>query len=175
MLVKQSRSFLSKAVLQKYFKPSTLLHHLGKLNLLNLFLDPEGSGQMYRVTVTSTLTTARENEVTSSPVHEIFTTFPNKPANIKIGTRPLEITWTKSTSPKVGKYKVRWKAVDEAGAKAEEAIVVGPGCKDGGDQGGDDDDDDDDGGMTVRFIFPMLSIGVAYKVSWRYQQCSFEH
>ena len=86
-----------------------------KIQIMNpfLFLDPEGSGQLYKVSLTSSIMTPRESEVTSSPVTDNFTTNPIKPSNFRIGYKPGEIVWTPSPSPKVTRYEIRWRATDE--------------------------------------------------------------
>ena len=62
-----------------------------------------------------------DQEVNSEPLKKVFTTKPLAPSNFKLVPESGEISWTRSSTPRVRSYKVRWKG--EEGRVAEEAIV----------------------------------------------------
>ena len=106
--------------------------------------DPESSGRMYSVKVVTTVVTQRENPVHSEAAEAFFHTIPHKPTNIRISNpirreirsvkgvtldfilliiSTLAYSWTKSLTPHVDVYKVRWKGAEADGGKAEEQTV----------------------------------------------------
>merc|ERR1712192_129937 len=62
-----------------------------------------------------------DQEVNSEPLKKIFTTKPLAASNFKLLPESEEISWTRSATPRVHSYKVRWKG--EEGRAAEEVIV----------------------------------------------------
>lgn len=84
--------------------------------------DPEGSGHMFKIDVQASILTIREHEVTSDPSTLNCATLPHKPSGFKIGTRPFDIVFTKSPTPTVSSYKIKWKSIEE-GSKPEETII----------------------------------------------------
>ena len=63
-----------------------------------------------------------EEEVKSSPLSGHFTTKPLAPSNFKLGPGDHEISWTKSPTPSVMMYKVKYRSVEE-GSQAEDVMV----------------------------------------------------
>lgn len=125
-----------------------------------LILDPEGTGQLYKISLTSSMLTSRENEVTSETVTVHFATRPIKPANFRVEPRSLKIIWTGSPSLLVTKYKIQWKPLvplnkpGGSGKKkrgASEAVI-------------DLENQPADRFGDVSFTFPMLSTGLTYEV-----------
>lgn len=90
--------------------------------------DPAGSGHTYTVEIITSILTPREHEVASDPSISAFSTIPHKPTNFKIGSRHHEILFTKSTTPNVSGYKIKWRTSEE-GSKIEESIIP-PGEED---------------------------------------------
>lgn len=123
-------------------------------------VDPEGSGQLYKICLTSSMMTNRENEVTSETVTGHFATRPIKPANFRVAQRSLKIIWTGSPSMLVTKYKIQWKPAvllnkqGGSGSKkrgASEAII-------------DVENQPADSSGDISFTFAMLSTGLTYEV-----------
>eukprot|EP00094_Tigriopus_californicus_P000663 TCALIF_00641-PA protein Name:"Similar to COL7A1 Collagen alpha-1(VII) chain (Homo sapiens)" AED:0.27 eAED:0.30 QI:0/0/0/0.33/1/1/3/0/786 len=90
--------------------------------------DPAGSGHTYTVEIITSILTPREHEVASDPSVSTFSTIPHKPTNFKIGSRHHEILFTKSITPNVSGYKIKWRTSEE-GSKIEESVIP-PGEED---------------------------------------------
>jgi hypothetical protein len=123
--------------------------------------DPEGSGRKYAVSIVCSVLTQRNNEVQSKSVESVCATIPLKPSGLKVsgdGSK-MEITWTKSPTPHVVKYKVRWRSAEEA-SKVEEATVSAKEIDDFEDEGQFQNSE------NLTFVFPSsLSFDVVYKVN----------
>ena len=63
-----------------------------------------------------------EEEVKSAPLSGKFTTKPLPPTNLKIVADSNSISWTKSPTPSVSLYKVKYRSVEE-GSQAEDVLV----------------------------------------------------
>jgi hypothetical protein len=114
--------------------------------------DPEGSGRQYLVGITYSVVTQKEVEVHGTPVEAMFATIPYQPDSMRI-TNPImmEFCWTKSPTPHVSAYRVRWQSMEEVPQAQEETVPVA------------EDYVYDD----VKFSLPhtLLKTGVVYKVS----------
>ena len=89
----------------EYFLP-------GDKNTFNFSKLPEiiGTGEKYTVKVEYLVVPmGSDQEVSSKPLEGIFTTKPLAPSNFKVTTESDEISWTRSGTPRVRSYKVRWK------------------------------------------------------------------
>ena len=89
----------------EYFLP-------GDKNTFNFSKLPEiiGTGEKYTVKVEYLVVPmGSDQEVSSKPLEGIFTTKPLAPSNFKLTTESDEISWTRSGTPRVRSYKVRWK------------------------------------------------------------------
>ena len=102
---------------------------------------------------------SREGEVASMPASGIFVTRPLAPTNFRLDKdRPRGITWYKSMTPHVRKYRVRWKPSEDSTAldvsqKTEDAYVSIPSVVDPSDP-------------YLSFAFPpTLAVGAVYKVN----------
>ena len=88
----------------EYFLP-------GDKNTFNFSKLPEiiGTGEKYTVKVEYLVVPmGSDQEVSSKPLQGIFTTKPLAPSNFKVAPESNEISWTRSGTPKVSSYKVRW-------------------------------------------------------------------
>ena len=88
----------------KYFIP-------GDKNTFNFSKLPEiiGTGEKYTVKVEYLVVPmGSDQEVSSKPLQGIFTTKPLAPSNFKVAPESNEISWTRSGTPRVRSYKVRW-------------------------------------------------------------------
>ncbi len=88
--------------------------------------DPEGTGRQYKIGIIVAATLGKEGryqETKSEEVSSRFSTLPLKPSNLKPGRNPRRITWTRSQTPTVKKYRVTWKRGDE-GTKLNEKFVT---------------------------------------------------
>ena len=82
-----------------------------------------GSGELYTLKVEYLVTpTGSDQEVHSEPLLGAFTTKPLPPTNFRVEPEFGEVCWSKSATPRVTCYKVRWKGMDE-GSRSEEAIL----------------------------------------------------
>ena len=88
-----------------------------------------------------------EQEVVSLPLVTTFTTRPLAPSSLKVHPEG-HICWTRSGSPGVRAYRVRWRAVEE-GSRAEEAVVEVP----------------EEEGTPCQLQLQELVPGVVYKVN----------
>ena len=96
----------------------------GDKNTFNFSKLPEivGTGEKYTVKVEYLVVpVGSDQEVNSEPLKKVFTTKPLAPTNLKLLPESGEISWTRSSTPRVRSYKVRWKG--EEGRAAEEVIV----------------------------------------------------
>ena len=101
----------------EYFVP-------GDKNTFNFSKLPEivGTGERYTVKVEYLVVpVGSDQEVNSEPLKKVFTTKPLAASNFKLLPESEEISWTRSATPRVQRYKVRWKG--EEGRAAEEVIV----------------------------------------------------
>ncbi len=88
--------------------------------------DPDGTGRQYKVSIVVAATLGKEGrykEAKSAAVSATFSTLPLKPSNLKPSKSPNGITWTRSQTPTVKKYRVTWKRSEE-GAKLNEKFVA---------------------------------------------------
>ena len=111
--------------------------------------DPSASGRMFKATAVLSFLTQGEYEVSSNETSVLVCSPPHKPTNLKIskGT-DFGITWTKSETQHVTRYKLKWKP-DENGCRSCEGIVY-PNM---------------DQNDLESFVFPSLKDGSLYKVS----------
>lgn len=119
-----------------------------------------GTGHAYTVDVIVVAASSREGEVSSLPASGVFLTKPLAPTNFRIDKdRPRGITWYKSMTPHVRKYRVKWRPSEDSTAnldvsqKIDEAIISVPSVHDPSDP-------------YLSFAFPPTLIeGVVYKVN----------
>jgi len=113
----------------------------------------DGAGKLYKVSITLTVITPGENEVQSVAASETFATLPHRPSNLRpsaaasVKDGPLEITWTRSPTPHVSGYKVKWKSIED-GSKNLEGYVP---------QNEEVDE--------LSFVFPTLLKDIVYKIN----------
>ncbi|XP_023337718.1 collagen alpha-1(XIV) chain isoform X2 [Eurytemora carolleeae] len=82
-----------------------------------------GTGETYNVCVTYCVQpTGSDHEVVSEGLTESFVTKPLPPSNLKLGPGWNQITWTKSPTPHISVYKLRFKSAEE-GSKSEEILI----------------------------------------------------
>ncbi|XP_059078716.1 uncharacterized protein LOC131877137 [Tigriopus californicus] len=84
--------------------------------------DPDGSGKKYTVSIRVSLLTLKENEIKSETSKDFFYTLPIKPSNLRVGSEPNQIEWTKSPTSTVESYKIRWKTEEEPPIKLEATV-----------------------------------------------------
>lgn len=118
-----------------------------------------GTGHSYTIEVVVVATTSKEAEVYSDPSSGVFVTRPLAPTNLRIDTkRPRAITFYKSMTPSVSKYRIKWRPAEEsvnpdASQKVEEAFLLKPSVEDPYDN-------------NLSFSFqPTLIVGAVYKVN----------
>ena len=114
-----------------------------------------GTGHAYDISVVTVYLSPREVESKSKECKERFMTRPLPPTKLGVGDKekPLEISWHKSVTPNVVKYKIRWKPIleDAKDVKTDEETI----------EVVDPDQD------QITFSFPpgRVQVGQVYKVN----------
>ena len=108
------------------------------------------SGQLYTLEVTSTVNKAAEKEVISVPVRKTVATLPHRPTNFQVAhSKENRISWSKSATPHVTAYRLRWKPLSDEGSKDNEKVVMLMASK---------------GEATLPYTLRPLVAGMVYRV-----------
>ncbi|XP_023343416.1 uncharacterized protein LOC111712896 [Eurytemora carolleeae] len=97
----------------------------GDRHMFNFSKFPEiiGTGEAYTVKVSFVVQpTGSDIEVESEGLIGTFVSKPLPPTNLKLGPGWNQISWTKSPTPNVSMYKIRYKSIEE-GSKSEEYLI----------------------------------------------------